>query len=561
MKIFITGGTGFIGQALIKKLLTKLHNDDTINLLVFNEITEGFEDKRIKLLKGDVREISQYKKELLESDYVYHLAANATFGNDIDYNSVNHVPTVTIVDILKESTVLKNFIFTSTIGAVDRTKKDRCRKPLNLESIPNPTSEYGKSKIQSEEYIKNSGINYTIIRPCWVYGANMRTNSHINEFVTMVYKKSPVYKIKFKGKVSLIYVQDLAQALANCIHNEKVIKKIYFGETEALSLGAIFKIIAEKMSAKKVRQIPLLFPSFLIRSLHYKLPLTVSNLFIDYLYAVDERFKADLLDNISVGKFEDTIHEVIDTNVNLSGITIITGANSGIGLELARLLKSKHEKLALVDLFIDNLSEFNDEIILKADISNYHDIDNIKKALTGNKIKCLINNAGVGYKGTFHELDYEKTEKIIDVNIKGTLYLIKIFLNAFITNKTTIVNIASSSAFYPLPNMSIYAASKTFLLNFSQALSFELEKTNTVITFSPSGTYTNFQKSAGVKTEEKGKGLLSPQFVAQQIIRSCEKKKKFVLLGSKTKILNLILSFMPRKMKLNFVGKLFGKTR
>ena len=120
------------------------------------------------------------------------------------------------------------------------------RPPSLPHQIPYPRSRYGESKLKSETLIRDSGLPFTIIRPTWVYGEDMRTNSHINRFVSMVFERHPVARLAFPGKVSLIHVNDLATALVNCINYEAVIGRTYFAETEALPIGKIFALIAEK---------------------------------------------------------------------------------------------------------------------------------------------------------------------------------------------------------------------------------------------------------------------------------------------------------------------------
>ncbi|MBI4680585.1 MAG: NAD(P)-dependent oxidoreductase [Nitrospirae bacterium] len=162
MNIFITGATGFIGNNLLARLLAVLNPGDKCYILQRRDIQQ-FSDERIIRLYGNLEDIRGFKKEILNCDYFFHLAANAVFGSDFDYDKANYEPTVQIIDILKGSSCLKNFIFTSTIGAVDRNKDADCKKPLTTKSIPSPTSLYGKSKLKSEEYIVKSGIPFTFL--------------------------------------------------------------------------------------------------------------------------------------------------------------------------------------------------------------------------------------------------------------------------------------------------------------------------------------------------------------------------------------------------------------
>ena len=186
MKILVTGGTGFIGKTFLEKLVPAIREGDRI--FVLSRTNAYFKDKRIEVISGSLTDIKIYEKVLLECEYVFHLAANAAFSGTVDYDKDNYEPTKNIVEILKKSSKIKLFVFTSTIGAVDRMAGDDCSNPLNTRSKPNPTSRYGVSKQKAEEYIRSASVPYTIIRPTWVYGRNMRGNSHINKFASMVFQ-------------------------------------------------------------------------------------------------------------------------------------------------------------------------------------------------------------------------------------------------------------------------------------------------------------------------------------------------------------------------------------
>jgi len=579
MHIFVTGSTGFVGSNFIEELKGRLKSTDKVYLMTRK--VYHYDDSRFVSIKGDLESIgdnSEFKKAILECEYVYHIAANATFGNKEDYEKTNYKPTQNIVDILKKSKKLKNFIFISTIGAVDRSKSDNCKNPLNKDSIPSPKSKYGESKLKSERYIQESNISYTIIRPTWVYGKNMRSKSHINLFVTMVYQKSIITRINFPGKVSLIHVKDLAKSLVNCIDNKKVIGKTYFAETESKSMGDIFNIIHKKVFNKNASQIPILSFRGIVGKVHPAMPVPASNLFVDYLCAVDDDFKKDLLKKAGSTRpimFEDGVDDVISTNVLASGYWVITGANSGIGLALARKLKAQKKNLILIDKdigliskeFHSNISESSagssdqKSVIIKADLSKFEEIEKAVEHINSYPIYCLVNNAGIGYRKSFQEINLEEIQKIIAVNIKAHLFITKLLLGKLKKEGSVIVNIASSVAYNPLPNMLMYSSTKAFISNWSESLTYELKDTNKVITFSPSGTNTKFQENSGVKKEKEGKGLMTPEQVADKIISAVKHNKSVVILGLKTKILLMIATILPRKINILFWGKLFEKMR
>jgi uncharacterized protein len=558
VNIFVTGASGFIGRVFLRQLLHGVAPDWRVHVLVRTPL--NYQDPRVVELLGELQEITAFREELLQSDYVFHLAANATFGNDIDYEAVNYQPTALLVEMLRQSDRLKNLVFTSTIGAVDRAPEDDCKAPLSSTSTPHPRSRYGESKLKSELLIRDSGLPFTIIRPTWVYGEDMRTGSHINRFVSMVFDRHPVARLAFPGHVSLIHVNDLAAALVQCIDNPAVIGRTYFAETEALPIGKIFALIEEKLNGVRLTQLPVPSLSFLISRIHARLPLTVANLFIGYLWAADEQFRRDFNLASSIN-FANGIEDVIRTNVKVSGKWVITGANSGIGLALASKLSVAGKGLVLIDKCTNNLARFCDATIICADLANEADIDRACSELTEIKIACLVNNAGIGVRGATSVTPTEAIKLAVAVNALAPMLLTRKLIHNLVTNESVIVNVASSIAYNPLPFMSFYSSTKALISNWSESLSYELRKSNVVVTFSPSGTLTDFQRSAGVKVMNDGKGLLSPEYVADRLIEAVRLKKKVVILGMPTKVLLLVSRILPRSLNISLWGKLFEKFR
>ncbi|MFC2136464.1 SDR family NAD(P)-dependent oxidoreductase [Bacteroidota bacterium] len=251
------------------------------------------------------------------------------------------------------------------------------------------------------------------------------------------------------------------------------------------------------------------------------------------------------------------------SNNNLvSGYWVITGANSGIGLALAKQLNKKKKKLVLIDKNITVISNlFSNHKIIKADLSDEKQVRQIANHLLSLPVYCLVNNAGIGFRKSFEKLEWTEIKKSIQVNIEAHVLLTKLLLKKLIRENSVIVNVASSIAYNPLPNMLMYSATKAFVSNWSESLTYELKDTNRVITISPSGTNTGFQEAAGVKKEKEGKELLTPEFVANKIYQSVIKKKTVVVLGFKTKLLLTFSKFIPRKFNIYFWGKIFDKMR
>jgi short-subunit dehydrogenase len=155
--------------------------------------------------------------------------------------------------------------------------------------------------------------------------------------------------------------------------------------------------------------------------------------------------------------------------------------------------------------------------------------------------------------------------EMIYVNCLVPAEICRVFLPAFLQAKRgTLINIASSSAYQPLPYMAVYSASKAFMLNFSQAIAGELigrkDHSVEIITVSPSGTATAFQKSAQVKVANL-RSLLSPDFVATRILSALGGGSKAIDIGMAGKLMSVSARLLPRKTQLRLWEYLMKEMR
>lgn len=190
--------------------------------------------------------------------------------------------------------------------------------------------------------------------------------------------------------------------------------------------------------------------------------------------------------------------------------TLITGASSGIGLALAKRLAKQGEKLVLVARRGEILRQFQQNypttVVIEADLSTPEAPIEIWKMLRSQNIEinCLVNNAGVGLFGEFINTDLTNELAMIQLNISSLVALTKLALPSMQQrNSGKIINVGSMAGFMPGSKMSVYYATKAFVCSFSQALAFELRKTNIeVITLAPGPTATEFEKAS--KLEDSG---------------------------------------------------------
>lgn len=188
---------------------------------------------------------------------------------------------------------------------------------------------------------------------------------------------------------------------------------------------------------------------------------------------------------------------------------LVTGASSGIGLELAKCFAADKSDLVLVARSTDALEKLAAELraahgisatVLTADLAQAGAGEKIFQELQGRGIvvDVLVNNAGFGLHGGFAELPLTRQLEIISVNVSALVELTGLFLPAMIArNRGGVLNVGSVAGFLPGPNMAVYYASKAFVLSFSEALHEELRGKNIAVTnLCPGPTETNFSQVA-----------------------------------------------------------------
>lgn len=245
-------------------------------------------------------------------------------------------------------------------------------------------------------------------------------------------------------------------------------------------------------------------------------------------------------------------------------ITFITGASSGIGMELARVVARSGRNVALVArnkeamaTIQKNLQEKypNQEFeVVKADLSKPGEAakayDKIAKKY---RIDQLINNAGFGDFGEITAVDSEKTANMIRVNVEALTELAR---RASIDMKEAgngaILNLASVAAFFPGPYMAAYYATKAYVLSFSQAIAEELKPYGiTVTALCPGATRSNFDVSAAVTGQGGFKNvhqLPSAKEVAEFGWAALQRGKTVAIHGRMSKLYVLFAKFAPRRL-------------
>lgn len=232
---------------------------------------------------------------------------------------------------------------------------------------------------------------------------------------------------------------------------------------------------------------------------------------------------------------------------------LITGASSGIGRDMARALAQRGYDLILVARRTQRLEELGRTLPVRVqtislDLAQTGNCRALYEQVKDQDIDILVNNAGKGLFGPFDETDLEAELEMLDVNIRCTHILTKLFLPDFKSkNKGRILNVASSAAFLPGPLLSSYYASKAYVLRLSQAISEELRRARSQVKISvlcPGPVRTEFDGVAGVRFNMRG---LPSQHVAEYGIAHMLKGRLVIVPGMDMKLAHVGQRFLPDK--------------
>jgi len=238
---------------------------------------------------------------------------------------------------------------------------------------------------------------------------------------------------------------------------------------------------------------------------------------------------------------------------------LITGASSGIGRDLARLLSRDGYDVVLVARSEAKLRELAASLgtgatVIGADLSDPAAPRRVADELArkGVAVEVLVNCAGLGVAGPFVENDLAGELAVIQVNIVALTELTKRLLPAMVARRSgRILNVASTAAFQPGPGMAVYYATKAYVLSFSEAIADELRHTGvTVTTLCPGPTDSGFAAVAGVGASRLFT-LSAParsEDVARAGIEAMKRGRRVVIHGAKNNVLALLVRLTPRRL-------------
>lgn len=236
---------------------------------------------------------------------------------------------------------------------------------------------------------------------------------------------------------------------------------------------------------------------------------------------------------------------------------LVTGASSGIGAEIARVLAGRGCELTLVARRADRLEQLATELkdkvrvdVVPADLADDTGVATVEQRLSDRPVELLVNNAGVGTGGTFHRLPVEDELHEIRLNVLAVVRLTRAALPAMVeAGRGGVLNVSSLAGDQPLRGSATYSATKSYVTTFSESIAAELRGTGVHTTVvKPGFTYTEM---GGEETPDPasflGKHLwLQADRVARDAVDAVEKGRLICVPGGQWKAVNGLVQLLPR---------------
>lgn len=246
-------------------------------------------------------------------------------------------------------------------------------------------------------------------------------------------------------------------------------------------------------------------------------------------------------------------------------VTLITGASAGLGVEFARQCAKRGEPLALAARRRDRMEKLAAELggevhVFAADLGKEGAAASLiaELAAEGLSVGTLINNAGFGLGGTFADRPLDRLSEMIELNVRALTELCHLVLPAMRERGAgAILNVASTAAFQPGPNMAVYYATKAYVLSFTEALHHELKGSGIrVSALCPGPTHSEFSDVADSHspTLERMKMPAAPVVAAG--LDGLDRNKAVVIPGFKNKIGAQMSRLLPRSTMRNIIGRI-----
>lgn len=236
---------------------------------------------------------------------------------------------------------------------------------------------------------------------------------------------------------------------------------------------------------------------------------------------------------------------------------LVTGASSGIGREIARVLAERGTALTLVARRQDRLDELAAELgarvdvtVLAADLGSDDGVALVERHLAEHPVELLVNNAGVGTGGLFHELPLGPELNEIRLNVLALVRLTHAVLPAMVAaGHGGIVNVSSIAGNQPLQGYATYGATKAFVTSFTESIAFEVRRTGVHVTVvKPGYTETEMNPDAPQEGMQRRLLWLDADHVARASIEAVERGRVHCVPGATWRIADTLIESLPRSV-------------
>ncbi|MET0285217.1 MAG: SDR family oxidoreductase [Polyangiales bacterium] len=244
-------------------------------------------------------------------------------------------------------------------------------------------------------------------------------------------------------------------------------------------------------------------------------------------------------------------------------VVVVTGAGNGLGRELTRQLVTRGARVAAVDINADGLKETLAALASSSvadfalSVADKEAVDALPAQVIARfgSVDGVINCAGVLHPfAPFHTLEWSAIERVLDVNLKGTLHVLRAFLPHLLARpEGHVLNIASMGGFIAVPGQTIYCASKAAVKLLTEGIHFELLKTNVRVSLAlPGALETNILTNSGIPVPPGAANMPAPLVTsapsaAKQILDGMEANAYHILVGRDAKLMNAFNRLSPRR--------------
>ena len=271
-RLLVTGGTGFIGRRLVRRLVADFGSGSIVCLVkaavtpIEAEALDTYRRLGLRLIEGDLLNDPVSSEPPPTSDLVFHLAANIDTNATQEEARVNDVGTEHLLNWLRPVSSGSRIVYTSSIAVHDRDRLPTA--PISEESPLVPRTAYGVTKLRGEGVIREraagDGYSWTVLRLPTVYGPGQKPDGLFDQMIRMAQDGALLGRIDWPGRTSVIHVDDAVAAMVDLARREEAAGQVFcVASDEALTVGELARKVGRSIG-KPVS--PIALPRWLLRA-------------------------------------------------------------------------------------------------------------------------------------------------------------------------------------------------------------------------------------------------------------------------------------------------------